>query len=169
MDRIEYFRKLLNSFSNNKWQIVNGNILAQTPNYPYIEMFIINYSPDFHSQSVEVVEKENKTLVERNTKTHNATLQLNCRHKSLIESAALANELFKIINYVKRETINNNGFGIKEMSNIKSLNDFEGGKWNYCYSFDVEISFDVIEERTIETIETVKTNIKNKQEVIRNE
>ena len=169
MERIEDFRKLLNSFSDEKWQIINGDILSQTPNYPYIEMFIINYSPDFYNQSVEVIEKENKTLVERNIKIHNATLQLNCRHKSLTESVALANELFKIINYVKREIINNNGFGIKDMSNIKSLNDFEGGKWNYCYSFDVEISFDVIEDRIIESIETVKTDIKNKQEVIRNE
>ena len=70
MDKIEDFRKLLNSFSDNKWQIINGDILAQTPNYPYIEMFIINYSPDFHNQSVEVVEKENKTLVEQNIKNN---------------------------------------------------------------------------------------------------
>ncbi len=55
------------------------------------------------------------------------------------------------------------------MSFIRNLNFIEAGKWSYCYSFDVEISFDVIEEREVETIETVKTKINNKQEVTINE
>ena len=87
----------------------------------------------------------------------------------MMEAVELANNLFRIINFEKRNMINNNGFGIKRMSFIRNLNFIEAGKWSYCYSFDVEISFDVTEEREVETIETVKTKINNKQEVTINE
>ena len=49
MELIEKFRKLLNSFSNKKWQIIAGEMLAETPNYPFIEMFVINLTPDFYN------------------------------------------------------------------------------------------------------------------------
>ena len=169
MELIEKFRKLLNSFSNKKWQIIAGEMLAETPNYPFVEMFVINLTPDFHNQSIEVVKKESGMLTEQNIKTYNSTLQFNFRHKTMMEAVELANNLFRIINFEKRNMINNNGFGIKRMSFIRNLNFIEAGKWSYCYSFDVEISFDVIEEREVETIETVKTKINNKQEVTINE
>ena len=158
MELIEKFRKLLNSFSNKKWQIIAGEMLAETPNYPFVEMFVINLTPDFHNQSIEVLKKENGVLTEQNIKTYNSTLQFNCRHKTMMEAVELANNLFRIINFEKRNMINNNGFGIKRMSFIRNLN-----------FIDVEISFDVTEEREVETIETVKTKINNKQEVTINE
>ena len=83
MELIEKFRKLLNSFSNKKWQIIAGEMLAETPSYPFVEMFVINLTPDFHNQSIEVLKKENGVLTEQNIKTYNSTLQFNCRHKTM--------------------------------------------------------------------------------------
>ena len=162
---IEKFRKLLNSFSNKKWQIVNGEVLAKTPDYPFVKMFVINLAPDFHNQSVEIKKRNENVLIEENLKTYFTMLQFNCRHSTMTEAVTLANDLFRLINYEKRKKILNEGIGIRKMSNIRNLNYEVAGKWNYCYSFDVEISYDVIEEREIETIETIKANINNKQEV----
>lgn len=168
MDKIELLRSLLNTYLNPAVQVVRGEELSKTPPYPYVEMFIINMNPDFHVQNEEIVIRNGETLKEENLKFYTSVLQLNCRHRSNLEALNLAQGLYRLINYEKRDDIINKGLGIKRMSIIKTLNYIEAGKWTYCYSFDIEISFDVLESKEIGTIERVETKI-NDEEVTLNE
>ncbi len=165
MDKIEVFRELLNIYSEGAYQVIRGEELAKTPEYPYIEMFVLNIAPDFHTQSEEVVEKITEHgetyLIEKNEKLEFATLQMNCRHKNNLEAQHLAHELYKIINYTKRDEIINNDIGIRQMSMIRNLNFFEAGKWSYCYTFDVELTYSITESKKIEDIEKVIIKVKN--------
>lgn len=162
MDKIEEFRKLLNQYSNKEFQVIQGEILSETPVYPYIEMFTLNITPDFHNQNETIVEKISEDgknyLIEENEKAIFSSVQLNCRHKSMIEAQELAQKLFMLINYTKRDDLLNNEIGIRNMSMIRSLNFFEAGKWSYCYTFDVELTYSVIETKQVETIEKIKIN-----------
>lgn len=162
MDKIEQFRELLNEYSEGNYQIVRGEELSEYPEYPFIEMFVLNIVPDFHSQNETIIEKVSESgevyLIEENEKIEFATLQLNCRHESLLEAQQLAHNLFMLINYFKRDEFINNDIGIRQMSMIRNLNYYEAGKWSYCYSFDVELTYSVIETKKIENIEKIKIN-----------
>ena len=165
MDKIELFRELLNSFSEGAYQVVRGEELSKTPKYPYIEMFVLNIVPDFHTQSEEVIERITEDaetyLIQENEKFEFATLQMNCRHKSNLEAQQLAHDLFILINYTKNDELLNNEIGVRNMSMIRNLNYFEGGKYSYCYTFDVELSYSIVDRKKIEDIEKVRIKVKD--------
>lgn len=167
MNKIEIFRTMLNSFLNPDTQVVRGAELAKTPTYPYVEMFILNLSPDYHLDD-DITQKNGGVLEVQNLRRYTSTLQLNCRNINSLSALQLADRIYKLINFEQRDEFINKGIGIKNMSMIRNLNFFEAGKWAYNYSFDVEISFDEVETRETTTIENIAIKVKN-EEVIINE
>ena len=163
MSKINEFRSKLNRYVNPVSQVIAGEELAKNPPYPYVEMFVLNQVIDFHTNDEQIISRIDNTVKEKTIKFNTAMLQLNCRHKTINEALELANTLYKIINYVKREDLINAGIGIKNMSQIRSLHYQEAGKWTYCFSFAVEICFDTVEEKNIDTIGTIEITIKNEE------
>lgn len=156
----EKLRKLLASFVD--FQIIRDNYVAEKP----IECAVM-HTVSLNKKAISgyrVIETTEEYVKEQTARLVFAYFQIDFYAKTQARAEEMVSRLLDIIVFEKRYELIRNGFGLtSEDIEITDLTFVEGKQYIYRFSFDVEINWREINERTRYLIKDIKikTEVEN--------
>lgn len=153
----EQLRKLLASFVD--FQIIRDDYIAKKPN-EFAIMHTISLTKNSISGS-RVIKNDEEKIIEQTSRLVSAYFQIDCIAMTQARSEEMANKLYDVIVFGKRDELIRNGFGLQSESiQIADRTFLEGSQYIYRFGFDVEISWREISERERILIKDIDYKIK---------
>ena len=155
----EQLRKLLASFVD--FQIIRDDYIAKKPNE-----FAIMHTISLTKNSISgrrIISNDEEKITEQTSRLVSAYFQIDCIAMTQARSEEMANKLYDVIVFGKRDELIRNGFGLQSESiQIADRTFLEGSQYIYRFGFDIEINWREISER--ERILIKDIDYKNKEE-----
>ena len=153
----EQLRKLLASFVD--FQIIRDDYIAKKPN-EFAIMHTISLTKNSISGS-RVIKNDEEKIIEQTSRLVSAYFQIDCIARTQARSEEMANKLYDVIVFGKRDELIRNGFGLQSESiQIADRTFLEGSQYIYRFGFDIEINWREISERERILIKDIDYKIK---------
>ena len=162
MDKLQEFNVLIASLTG--LTIIAANQAKKLPSYP----FITYQSTSVDRESVDILTSElingGLDIIETQNKRVEDIVQYDIYGSSIAETKEKARELVNAIEFIHRETLIENGFGIVDVGTIINNDSLQQVKTFFRRTVDITIEYGEAVQRTVENMQSVSYEVNEEAE-----